>query len=645
MGDQLASDSELASPTADRIEQLVRRLAEAEAELRALTGGQADAVIDPIRGTPLLLSDAQQALRQAHAELEERVRERTADLSRANDALRAEIAQRERAQAALELYAWRLEITAQMDRAILAAHTQNEIASIAESQLRRLLECQRASVIVFDEQAGKMQVIAAQPEGGSRIENGWQGPLPAPIVLDRLRDGQPYVVDDTSALPGRHPLVGLLLGDGVGAAVLAPLMVGGQLFGSLGVGRATPGPWLDRHVEIVRDVAVQLAIGIEQARLRSALRHHADELEHEVTRRTAELQASEARNRTIFEAAGVGIAIVDRHGFLRESNAMLQEMLGYSGQELQGMSYARFMLPADVRDQEASFRQFILGELDEQPFCREIRYLPRNGQLRWGQAAVSLVREAEGKPSFGIVMLHDITEQKETMEALVEAEKLAVTGRLTALLAHEINNPLQSVVGCLGLAEKSLAQSKDPSAYVGVARQEVRRVSDIVAQLRDMNRSSSEEEHKRVSINKLVANALGRVTAQCKSRNIQVSWQPTRDLPLIPLAADRMEQVFTSLALNAVEAMPTGGRLQARTLSTDQPAGVQVSISDTGTGPGSDVIAQLAEPFVADKPLGRGLGLYIGNRIVEEHGGRIEVDSQPGKGTTFRVWLPLQPTL
>jgi signal transduction histidine kinase len=237
-------------------------------------------------------------------------------------------------------------------------------------------------------------------------------------------------------------------------------------------------------------------------------------------------------------------------------------------------------------------------------------------------------------------MLQDITEQKRTFEALLEAEKQAVTGRLTALLAHEINNPLQSVVGCLGLAASSLAQNKDPSAYVGVARQEVRRVSNIVSQLRDMNRDTSNEARTPVAVNTLVANALARVAGQCDSRNIHVSWKPAEGLPLLRLVVDRMEQVFTNLALNAIEAMPKGGQLQVRTLYTDRPAGVEVSIADEGPGISRGFASQLSEPFASDKPLGRGLGLYIGNRVVEEHGGHIEMDNGSGQVTAFRVWLP-----
>jgi PAS domain S-box-containing protein len=642
MAHRPAGENRSALSDAGRIQELVRRLAETEAELYALTAGQIDAVVDPERGTPFLLRQAQEALRRDYGELEDRVRERTVDLSRANNALRGEMAEREQAQAALELYAGQLRIISQMDRAILAAHTQEEIAEIALGHLRRLLECGRGSVALFD--SGETRVIAAQMDSESSAGIGWRGPLPSPTFLAKLRRGELHIVEDLSTLAAGHPSIPALLAEGIRSCLIAPLLARDELYGTLSVGRPEPGPWPSVHMEIVRDVAVQLAVGIQQAQLRDVLQHHADELEDQVARRTAELQASEARSRTIFEAAGVGIAIIDRHGCMVESNPMLQEILGYSGEDLQGMPYRHLMLPSDVRTKEPILRQLIEGKIDEEPFCCEIRYLRRNGQLRWGQATVSLVRGANGSPTFAIAMLQDITEQKETFEALLEAEKVAVTGRLTALLAHEINNPLQSVVGCLGLAEKTLAESKDPSAYVGVARREVRRVADIVAQLGDMNRNSNDEQHTPVAVNKLVANALARVAGQCDSRNIQVLWDPAQGLPLIPLAADRMQQVFTNLALNAVEAMPTGGQLRVRSLYIGNPAGVQVSISDTGAGPGTRFISQLSEPVVADKPLGRGLGLYISNRIVEEHGGRIEVDSQTSKGTTFHVWLPARDT-
>jgi signal transduction histidine kinase len=106
------------------------------------------------------------------------------------------------------------------------------------------------------------------------------------------------------------------------------------------------------------------------------------------------------------------------------------------------------------------------------------------------------------------------------------------------------------------------------------------------------------------------------------------------------LVNDRIEQVLLNLVLNAAEAMPHGGRLEVRTSRTAEPAGVRISVTDSGRGVAADVLPHLFDPFCTTKPDGLGLGLYISRRIVEEHKGHIEVESRAGEGATFMVWLP-----
>jgi len=241
-------------------------------------------------------------------------------------------------------------------------------------------------------------------------------------------------------------------------------------------------------------------------------------------------------------------------------------------------------------------------------------------------------------------MFEDITEQKKIRDALLRAEKLAIAGQLGASLAHEINNPLQSVIGCLGLAEKNLAEGADVSRYLRVAREELRRASGIVAQLRDLHRLSEPEKREPADLNALLEQVLLLCKKKCEEYRIGVSWKGADDLPPIPLVSDRMRQVFLNLILNALDATPEGGRLEVSTARTDAseatPSGVCISFTDTGSGIAPDVLPHVFDPFYSTKPQGLGLGLYITHKIVEAHGGRIDVSSHWGEGTTFSVSLP-----
>jgi PAS domain S-box-containing protein len=368
--------------------------------------------------------------------------------------------------------------------------------------------------------------------------------------------------------------------------------------------------------------------------------HHADELEKQVTRRTAALQASKARFQTVFEEAAIGIALLDMEGRLVKSNPALQEMLGYSDEELRGRLLTEFGHPDDAMAGKELYQELVTGK-----HCRfkvEKRYARKDGQVVWGHLTLSLIRRAEGEPRFAIAIVEDITEQKQTQDALIQAEKLAITGRMAASLAHEINNPLQSVIGCLGLAQESLAEGEDVSQYLQIALEELRRAAGIVAQLRDLHRRSEPEEREPADVNALLEQVLMLSEKQCQKRQVEVAWRPEADLPLFMLVPDRIQQVFLNLVLNAVDAMPEGGRLQVSTSQTGRPAGVHVTFSDSGMGIAPDALPHVFDPFYTTKTEGLGLGLYISQNIVEDHGGHIEVESQVGEGTTFTVWLPAE---
>lgn len=365
----------------------------------------------------------------------------------------------------------------------------------------------------------------------------------------------------------------------------------------------------------------------------------ASELERRVTERTAELRASEARLRTIFDGAASGVALVDMAGQFLESNPALQRMLGYSGDELRRKVFTEFTHPDDAAVALDLYQELATGKRDH--YRMEMRYTRKDGQLTWADLNVSLVRGNEGEPAqFAIVMAEDITERKLAQVALIRAERLAIAGKLAATLTHEINNPLQAVIGCLGLAEETLAEGGDVSRYLRVAREELRRAARIVAQLRNLHQRPQLDEREPTDVNLLVERVLTLGRKQCEERGVEVVWNAASDLPVLTLASDQIQQVFLNLLLNALDAMPEGGQLRVSTHHTGQPAGVCVAFADDGMGIPPDSLSQVFEPFYSTKPEGLGLGLFVSQDIVKQHGGRIEAESRVGEGTTFTVWLP-----
>jgi len=391
------------------------------------------------------------------------------------------------------------------------------------------------------------------------------------------------------------------------------------------------GMWI-----IVRDIT-------EQVQARKVLQNYTEELERQTKRRASALRASHARFRAIFEDAGIGIALVNQSAYVIAGNPALQRILGYSEEELKGMSLAALTHPDNMGDDLKLYNELIAGE--RRYYQMEGRYVRKDGRPIYVNVTVSLVQWREASARFAIVMLEDISARKETQEALIQSEKLALTGKLAASLAHEINNPLQSVVGFLSLLEESLADERktnkeEARAYVRIAIEEIKRAANLVHQMRKLNRPSESEHQKPSDVNILIENMVALSRKKCQEQHVQIIWEAADNLPLIPLVPDRIQQVFLNLTLNALDAMPDGGELRISTAPTTSPPGVEIRFADSGTGIAFADISNLFKPFHTTKSTGMGLGLYISQRIVREHGGRIDVESIPGEGAAFTVWLP-----
>jgi signal transduction histidine kinase len=234
---------------------------------------------------------------------------------------------------------------------------------------------------------------------------------------------------------------------------------------------------------------------------------------------------------------------------------------------------------------------------------------------------------------------------------LVHTEKMAALGRLAASIAHEINNPLQAVLGCMRLAEEELqgrCRVEKLERHLGVAMAETRRISAILRRMHDFYRRSREELEP-TDVHTLLRSVLALSAKQLQHSNVTVECDWVDDLPIIRGNADHLRQVFLNLLINAIDAMPQGGTLHIRTTFekgiegsgfSEEGRFLRIAFSDTGVGIPPDVQNRLFEPFFTTKKEGTGLGLSISYGIIESHNGQMMVASQEGKGTTFTILLP-----
>jgi two-component system NtrC family sensor kinase len=237
---------------------------------------------------------------------------------------------------------------------------------------------------------------------------------------------------------------------------------------------------------------------------------------------------------------------------------------------------------------------------------------------------------------------NSLAQEKAIREQLIQAEKLGALGRMIGAVAHELNNPLQTIRNCLYLTDQELAPDSRIHTYMEMARSETQRLVSLVAQLRELYRIRPPGAPQARRVDELLQEVQSLVAPQLESANVQ--WRQPAELPglLVPVIQDRLKQVFINLATNAIEAMrPGGGVLQVDVAPSADRQEVAVSFKDTGAGILPENLSRIFEPFFTTKVQGLGLGLAICYEIVQQHGGHITVDSLPDQGAVFTVWLPL----
>jgi signal transduction histidine kinase len=254
------------------------------------------------------------------------------------------------------------------------------------------------------------------------------------------------------------------------------------------------------------------------------------------------------------------------------------------------------------------------------------------------------------------VLLHlvDVTEDLKVDALMIENERLTATRKLTEIVVHEVNSPLQTIVSLLGMLPE--ANPEEYKSYLALSRDEIKRISLIMNQLRNVYHDPP-DTHLPVDINSLVERVLLLMSGRLARQHIQIEQALAIELPRVTGRADELTQVLLNLVSNAIEAMPEGGMLMietavegehAQSLSASSaspiqntPSFLQIVVSDTGTGIEPDVLPHIFDPFFTTRAQGSGVGLFVCQKIVVQHGGTITVRNHKQKGTTFLVKLPL----
>jgi signal transduction histidine kinase/CheY-like chemotaxis protein len=227
---------------------------------------------------------------------------------------------------------------------------------------------------------------------------------------------------------------------------------------------------------------------------------------------------------------------------------------------------------------------------------------------------------------------------EESQQALLRSEKMAAAGRLTASIAHEVNNPLQSVQNCLHLAGREDVPAEKRKEYFDLARAELERLMKTMQRMLDFYRPGS-TKIEQVDVLELLKHVLSLTSQQMGQRHIEMETDLPDSLPRIFAVSSQIQQIFFNLILNAFDVMPGGGGLSIRARGLEN--GVEIQFEDTGPGIPDELRNNIFEPFFSTKDGGTGLGLTVSYNIVTAHGGTLDIVKGNGEGACFRLFLPM----
>ncbi|MEI7644966.1 MAG: ATP-binding protein [Chloroflexales bacterium] len=532
-----------------------------------------------------------------------------------------------------------LQVSQRLHAELDLSRLQNLIIETVRSEL----EADRASLMLFDDLGQSLQITACSglPPNvvvGHRVPvtrglAGWVATHRIPLSINASGE----------VMPPNADVRGVFSNDKMTSSLAVPVLAGDHLLGVLNAAKVHSGvSFSAADQDLLLLLAGQAATAITNARLYSQVAH------------------SEERYRALLQHANDAVLLLDVGGrTILEANLALEQLSGYHRRELLGMC------PVDLLPNVDSLAKTALNGATNGHGHGDSQEIETVLQTRWAQpvqVAVSVSVVPYAGQRLLLVIARDISERQRIARQMLQTEKLAALGRLSASMAHEINNPLQAIHNSVHLMLNRPLPEEKRQRYLEMTREEIDRLISIVQRILDFYRPTR-DGMRPVDLGDILDSVLTLTSTQMLDHNIQVIRADRAALPRVLAVTSHIKQVCLSLIFNAIEAMPDGGELRlgiylaadgsdvgadgftvvagGHTASPMIGPTVVIEIGDTGAGISSQDLPKIFEPFYTTRMKGTGLSLALSYSIVEQHHGEMAVRSALGQGTTFRIRLPV----
>jgi two-component system cell cycle sensor histidine kinase/response regulator CckA len=430
---------------------------------------------------------------------------------------------------------------------------------------------------------------------------------------------------------GRIPGLLPILKAGYRSMMLIPLISKDQVIGTLALQSFKQNAYTEVDLKLAERVSAQIAGAIANAQL------YFERMQVEEA-----LRRSEERYRTILEDIQEGYFEVDLAGNFTFVNDAQCRNLGYSKEELIGMSNRRYTGEKNAKKMYGLFNE--VYKTGEPAKGYDLEFFKKDGTKTFSEISVSLVRDSEGKQIGFRGIARDVTERKRMEEQLFQAEKLRAVGEMASGVAHDFNNALAAILGNTQLLLYT-THDEELKETLKIIEKVAKDSSQTIRRLQDFTRKRVDQELFKVNVNSIIRDSMEMTKPKWKdepqSRGIRIEMVSNLDeIPPVSGNASELREVITNMIFNAIEAMPEGGKIEIRTFKKRRDVFIQ--ISDSGIGIAEEAERKIFEPFFTTKPFtNTGLGLSMSYGIIKRFGGEIEVESKVGQGTTFTIILPI----